>query len=68
MNDFINQAYVLIYASTCFIAPIIGSQIQSVYGQRTTFDIMALFNFIVGFISFYFNCGIDVFEENKEFQ
>lgn len=32
LNDFVNQAYCLIYASTAFLAPMLGSILHNIFG------------------------------------
>ena len=70
LNDQVNEAYTLIYATASFISPLIGSYIyqSNANCMRTTFDIVAVGNFIYAVILFTFNCGPNVFIEDRDFR
>lgn len=68
LNDKCNDAYGLIYASSMFVSPLVGSILQTGYGQRVTCDILMIGNLIVGVFLLIFNCGPLVFKENREFR
>ena len=67
LNDKINEAYTLIFAISSFFSPLIGSKMYLNYGFRTTFDIIAGINVIFAIILFTFNCGFNVWNENRVF-
>lgn len=46
LNDKVNEAYVLVYAISSFISPLIGSQIYIYLGMKKTFDIAAIINIV----------------------
>ena len=68
LNDKVNDAYGLIYATSQFVSPNIGTWLYGYYGARTTADIVALFNLGLAAVMFVFNCGPFVFSENRKFQ
>jgi hypothetical protein len=61
----VNEAYTLVYASSSFLSPLIGSYIYIEYGIQSTFDIVAVVNFSYAIFLFYFNCGAKVQREDK---
>ena len=65
LNDKCNDAYGFIYALSMGLSPLIGSYLEGNSGPRTTCDQVALFNFGLGAVFFVFNCGFNVFFENK---
>ena len=67
LSDKVNDAYGFIWASSQFIAPIIGSALDLSFGMRYTFDIIALVCIIYTLIIFTFNCGIYFIAENNKF-
>lgn len=68
LNDMVNESYTLLFALSNFVAPLIGTALYTVYGIRTTCDIFALFNIGFGVILVIFNCGPNVFGEDREFK
>lgn len=68
LNDRCNDAYGLVYALSMFLSPLIGSALQTSYGQRATCDILMIGNLCVAVILLVFNCGPFVFQENRVFK
>jgi len=68
LNDICNDAYGLMYAVSVFFGPIIGGEMYVRFGSSKTCEILSIVDFIFGFIILYYNCGFDVFEENRQFQ
>lgn len=68
MNDKINDVYGFFYASSNFVAPLIGSNLYLSNGASETSKYISTMN--MGFLVFYFifNCGFTVFRENKKFK
>lgn len=68
INDKCNDAYGLIYAFSMFVSPLVGSGINNLYGPRKTCDYFMLANLVVAIVLLVFNCGPNVFTENREFR
>ena len=67
LSDVINESYVLIYAISAFVSPLIGGTLYMLYGMRKTFDIIAAVNIVYVVILFTFNCGLNVYKEDQIF-
>ena len=67
LNDKVNDVYAFIYALSEFISPLIGTMLYKQLGQRITCDYLAFFNLTYALILFIFNCGTNVFAENRHF-
>ena len=50
-----------------FLGPLFGSHLYLNYGGKNTCDIIAMIDIIAGLTMAVFNCGPDVFSENKKF-
>lgn len=68
LNDKCNDAYGLVYASSMFVSPLIGSYISNKVHASKTCDIIAYANLAFAVVLFLFNCGPFVFQENRIFQ
>ena len=68
LSDVINESYVLIYAISAFVSPLIGGTLYMLYGMRKTFDIIAAVNIVYVVVLFTFNCGFNVYKENQVFE
>ena len=67
LSDAVNEAYVLIYAISAFLSPLIGGCLYMIYGMRKTCDIVAAANLVYVLILISFNCGFNVYKENVNF-
>lgn len=67
LNDMVNEGYTLLFALSNFVAPLIGTYMYEVVGMRMTCDVFAILNIVVAVLSLVFNCGFNVFGENREF-
>lgn len=68
LNDQVNEAYTLLFAFANGISPLVGGILHDNIGSRRTCDIVAYVNIAFGIISFIFNCGFNVFKEDREFK
>ena len=68
LNDKISGLYGLFFSISALISPIIGGILFDAYGYNTTLDVCMVFVFIVSIIYFVFNCGLNVFTNQKKFQ
>ena len=68
LSDVINESYVLVYAISAFVSPLIGGTLYMLYGMRKTFDIIAAVNILFVVILFTFNCSLNVYKEDKVFE
>jgi len=67
LNDKVNDAYGFIFAFSNFVSPLIGSYIETAYGDQEVFDIFATISFGFGIFFLIFNCGPFVFSNNRKF-
>jgi hypothetical protein len=67
VNDKVNDAYGVVYASSQFFGPIIGGWLFDNYNAKSTGNFIALFNFGFSIFLFLFNCGPHVFKEDAIF-
>ena len=68
LNDKANDLYGVMYATSMFIGPLLGSSFATSYSYATACDIFAVINFVWMIVLFLFNCGPTVVYENKVFQ
>jgi hypothetical protein len=64
----VNETYTLLYAFANGVSPLIGSLMHDNLGPSTTCDYVAYVNLAFGIISFIYNCGFSVFQEDREFK
>jgi MFS family permease len=65
LSDLVNEAYVIIYAVSSFCSPILGSKLYLAVGMRSAFDYIAGVNFVMAILLATFNCGLNVFKEER---
>ena len=65
LNDKVNDAYGFVYALSLFIGPLIGGFLHDNFGPKTTGDYVAAFTLLFAFFLGIFNCGLQVFEEDR---
>lgn len=67
VNDIVNESYTLLFALSSFVGPMVGSYMYEEVGMRWTCDWFGVFNIAIAVICFVFNCGFNVYGENREF-
>ena len=67
VNDKVNDAYGFFYASSMFVAPLLGSEVFTLTDAETTATYFAAFGLFFGFVSLFFNATPFVFSRNRKF-
>lgn len=67
LNDKVNDAYGLFYATSQLVSPLIGAYLKSLFGAANCCLYSAFFNFFVLATLFIFNGDCRVVKEHNEF-
>jgi len=67
LNDKVNDSFGTVWAIGTFISPLLGGRLYTSLGMRTTCDLAVAMNVFAIVVFLIFNCGLNVFEENRVF-
>lgn len=67
VNDKVNDAYGFFYASSMFVAPLLGSEVYTLTDASQTATYFGFFGLFFGLVSFLFNATPFVFSRNRKF-